>query len=149
IGALAGVNMISGAGMLDFLICQSAEKLVVDAEAIAMAQRLLRGIETPTETLATAAFALTGGRGEFLKIKETRRLFQTEQHLPSKVIDRGSVRAWQAGGSLDTFARAKQRVNELLAAYQRPAIAADVERELRAIVAHEAKAAGMETLPGV
>jgi len=76
-------------------------------------------------------------------------LFQTEQHLPSKVIDRGSVRAWQAGGSLDTFARAKQRVNELLAAYQRPAIAADVERELRAIVAHEAKAAGMETLPGV
>ena len=43
IGALAGINMISGAGMLDFLACQSAEKLVVDAEAIAMAKRLLAG----------------------------------------------------------------------------------------------------------
>ncbi|HZY42542.1 MAG TPA: trimethylamine methyltransferase family protein, partial [Anaerolineae bacterium] len=29
VGALAGVNMISGAGMLDFLMCQSAEKLVI------------------------------------------------------------------------------------------------------------------------
>ncbi len=38
IGALAGINMISGAGMLDFLACQSPEKLVVDAEGIAMAQ---------------------------------------------------------------------------------------------------------------
>ena len=75
VGALAGVNMISGAGMLDFLVCQSAEKLVIDAEAIAMAQRLLRGIGTPTETLATAMFAQTGLKGEFLKMKDTRRLF--------------------------------------------------------------------------
>ena len=54
VGALAGIDMISGAGMLDSLRCQSAEKLVLDAEAIAMAQRLVRGIATPTETLATA-----------------------------------------------------------------------------------------------
>ena len=32
IGALAGINMISGAGMLDFLACQSPEKLTIDAE---------------------------------------------------------------------------------------------------------------------
>ena len=149
VGALAGINMISGAGMLDFLVCQSAEKLVIDAEAIAMAQRLLRGIGTPTETLATAMFAQTGLKGEFLKIKDTRRLFQSEQHLPSKVIDRGSVRAWQEAGGLDTFARAKNRVNELLAAYTRPVLASEVERELIALVRREAKAAGMEELPGV
>ena len=149
VGALAGVNMISGAGMIDFLVCQSAEKLVIDAEAIAMAQRLLRGIATPTETLATAMFAQTGLKGDFLKLKDTRRLFQQEQHLPSKVIDRGSMRAWQEGGSLDAFGRAKLRVNDLLAAYRRPALASDVERELVALVQREAKAAGMEMLPGV
>ena len=43
IGALAGINMISGAGMLDFLACQSPEKLVVDAEGIAMANECWRG----------------------------------------------------------------------------------------------------------
>ena len=32
IGALSGINMISGSGMLDFLACHSAEKLVIDAE---------------------------------------------------------------------------------------------------------------------
>ena len=149
VGALAGINMISGAGMIDFLVCQSAEKLVIDAEAIAMVQRLLRGIATPTETLATAMFAQTGLKGDFLKLKDTRRLFPQEQHLPSKVIDRGSMRVWQEGGSLDAFGRAKLRVNDLLAAYRRPAITSEVEHDLAALVQREAKAAGMETLPGV
>jgi trimethylamine--corrinoid protein Co-methyltransferase len=149
VGALAGVNMISGAGMLDFLVCQSAEKLVIDAEAIAMAQRLLRGVTTPTETLATAMFAQTGLKGEFLKLKDTRRLFPQEQNLPSKVIDRGSLRAWQESGSLDAFGRAKMRVQELLGAYQRPQLADDVERKLLALVQREARAAGLETLPGL
>ena len=55
VGGLAGIDMISGAGMLDFLLAQSAEKLVIDADAIGMVQRLLRGIGTPTETLATGS----------------------------------------------------------------------------------------------
>src|SRR5512139_3475148 len=149
VGALAGINMISGAGMIDFLVCQSAEKLVIDAEGIAMAQRLLRGIATPTETLATAMFAQTGLKGEFLKLKDTRRLFPQVQHLPSKVIDRGSMRAWQEGGSLDAFGRAKTRVDDLLTAYQRPKLPPELEHELIALVQREAHAAGLEELPGI
>jgi trimethylamine--corrinoid protein Co-methyltransferase len=141
--------MISGAGMLDFLACQSAEKLVVDAEAIASAQRLLQGVEPRGESMATAAFAQNGLRGDFLKLKETRQWFQVEQHLPSAVTDRGSVRAWQAGGALDTFGRAKVRVKELLAAYRRPVLSVEVERDMRAIVERETRRAGMANLPGV
>ena len=47
VGALAGINMISGAGMIDFLACQSPEKLVIDAEAIGMVKRLLEGMKNP------------------------------------------------------------------------------------------------------
>ena len=54
IGVLAGINMISGAGMLDFLASMSIEKLVLDAEAIGYAHRLSRGIDPRGETLATA-----------------------------------------------------------------------------------------------
>src|SRR5512146_238421 len=86
LGALAGINMISGAGMLDFLACHSIEKLVIDAEAIASAQQLIRGIEPLTESLATGMFAQTGLHGDFLKLKETRSLFRTEQHFPSDII---------------------------------------------------------------
>jgi trimethylamine--corrinoid protein Co-methyltransferase len=120
LGAMTGINMISGAGMLGFLNCFSLEKLVLDAEAIAMAQRLLQGIVIPQGSLALDTFAQVGLTGDFLKLKETRTLFRREQHLPSTLIDRGSLRAWQEHGSLDLAKRAHERVNELLAQYRKP-----------------------------
>lgn len=143
LGALSGINMISGAGMLDFLACQSPEKLVVDAEAIAMAQRLLAGVQVHTETLATAMFAGIDFKGEFLKQKITRQLFRKEQHLPSAVIERGSVRAWQEAGSSDTFQRAKMRVDELLMGYERPSLPAAQVEALHQMMNHLAAQANM------
>jgi trimethylamine--corrinoid protein Co-methyltransferase len=149
IGALAGINMISGAGMLDFLACQSPEKLVVDAEAIAMARRLLAGLEVRTATLATALFEGINFKGDFLKQRITRDLFFKEQYLPSPVIDRDSIRGWQQGGGADTFARARARTQELLAGYERPQVALEHEKDLTAMVAFLAKEAGMDRLPEI
>jgi trimethylamine---corrinoid protein Co-methyltransferase len=149
IGALAGINMISGAGMLDFLLCQSAEKLVVDAEAIGMVQRMLQGVQVQTPTLALELFNGIFWKGDFLKQKATRQLFAKEQYLPSAVIDRDSVRGWQQAGGLDTFARAKVRVGELLKAYQAPPTHLDERRELKQTVARLAQAAGMDQLPEI
>jgi trimethylamine--corrinoid protein Co-methyltransferase len=149
VGALAGINMISGAGMLDFLACHSPEKLVIDAEAIAMAKRLLDGVQVRTETLATAMFEGLNFKGDFLKQKITRKLFRQEQYLPSNIIDRGSIRAWQDGGSLDALARAKSRLTELLAAYERPPLPSEQERELHRMVTGLAREAGMAPLPEV
>jgi len=149
IGALAGIDLISGAGMLDFLLTQSAEKLVVDAEGIGMVQRLLRGIATPTETLATGAFAGLAEAGSFLQLPETRRLFKGEQHLPSPIIDRASHRAWEEAGALDMFERARARVDELLAAYAGPSLTADTEAVLVARVRREGQPFGLVELPGL
>ena len=147
IGALAGINMISGAGMLDFLACQSPEKLVMDAEAIGMVKRLLGGMKVQTETLATAMFEGINFKGDFLKQKITRELFAKEQYLPSAVIDRASVRAWQAEGGTDAFSRAKVRTKQLLSEYKRPEMDADKEQELHSMVENLARKAGMDTLP--
>ena len=147
IGALAGINMISGAGMLDFLACQSPEKLVVDAEAIGMVKRLLAGMMVQTPTLATAMFEGINFKGDFLKQKITRELFAKEQYLPSSVIERASVRGWQAEGGTDTFTRAKIRTNQLLSTYQRPQIETAKEKELNNLVENLARKAGMEKLP--
>ena len=147
LGALAGINMISGAGMLDFLACHSIEKLVIDAEAIASAQRLIEGIEPRTESLAVAMFAQTGLHGDFLKLKETRTLFRKEQHFPSSVIDRGLPTMDDAPpGIMD---RARQRVEELLSAYERHALTPECEREMIAFAQHEGKKAGLEGLPEI
>ena len=147
IGALAGVNMISGAGMLDFLACHSPEKLTVDAEAIGMAKRLLEGIQVRTETLATGMFEGITFKGDFLKQRITRELFSKEQYMPSEVIDRDSIRGWQQAGGQDTFARARDRTRQLLEAYQRPELDPAREKELVSMVAIRAKSAGMDTLP--
>ncbi len=149
LGALAGINMISGAGMLNFLAAMSIEKLVIDAEAIGYAQRLLAGIEARTPTLATEMFAALGHSGDFLKLKETRRLFRSEQYLPSPVIDRDSLRGWQEAGSPSAFDRARTRVNELVTAYRRPQMPSSLARDLRAFMEGEARSAGMEQLPEI
>jgi trimethylamine---corrinoid protein Co-methyltransferase len=149
VGALAGVDLISGAGMLDFLLCQSAEKLVVDAEWIGMARRLRRGIETPTESLAVEMFTRAGLEGHFLELADTRRLFRGEQHLPSAVVDRASHRAWLDDGGLDAFGRARRRVDELLASYRRPSIAPEAEAAIIDRVRREGAAVGLAGLPGL
>ncbi|PYX86378.1 MAG: hypothetical protein DMG68_15535, partial [Acidobacteria bacterium] len=142
LGALAGINMISGAGMLDFLACHSIEKLVIDAEAIASAQRLVQGIEPRGESLATGMFAQTGLQGDFLKLKETRALFRSEQHFPSAVIQRGE-------DSPDILARARARVEELVAEYRRPDLSSEREQALRVFAEMEARGAGLGHLPGI
>jgi trimethylamine--corrinoid protein Co-methyltransferase len=147
VGALAGINMISGAGMLDFLAAQSLEKLVIDAEAIGMSKRLVTGIHLHTDTLATAMFEGINFKGEFLKQKATRQLFFKEQYLPSTVIDRGSIRTWKQGGELDTVSRARETVNDLLASYQMPEFDEDEIKELTRLVEGLAARAGLSRLP--
>jgi trimethylamine---corrinoid protein Co-methyltransferase len=149
IGALSGINMISGSGMLDFLSCHSAEKLVIDAEGIAMAKRMIEGVKLHTETLATGFYDdnINFKGGDFLKQRITMQLFRKEQHLPSNVIDRASMRDWKESGSLDTYGRAKLMVTKLLESYIKPTIDPAKEKELHAFMVDLAKKAGMDTLP--
>jgi len=149
IGALAGINMISGAGMLDFLACMSPEKLVIDAEAIGMAKRMVEGIQIHTPTLAVEMFDGINFKGDFLKQKITRTLVRKEQYLPSGVIDRGSIRTWQQQGCPDTLKRAQNRVREIVKNYIPPEYTKAHIDELSRLVAHLAVEAGMDKLPAL
>lgn len=149
LGVLSGINMISGAGMLDFLACQSLEKLVIDAEAIANAKRFLQGITLHSDSLALEHFEDFEFPGNFLAHKLTRQLFRGEQYFPSPVIDRGSLRSWKEKGSNDIFIRAKIRVKELLSIYHPPDIPPEIERALYQLVSTLARKAGMDNLPEI
>jgi trimethylamine--corrinoid protein Co-methyltransferase len=148
LGALADINMISGAGMLDFLRAQSLEKLVVDAEIIAMVKRLLRGVSAPEgETLGAHLIRAVGHHGQFLGQKHTRAWFAREQHMPTQVVDRGSLAAWQNEGGKTTADRARAQVQTLLATYQPRALTGEVRRALRDITERAARRFGMDRLP--
>ena len=147
LAALAGVNMVSGAGMMDFESCFSLEKLVIDNELIGMARRLMRGIDVSEDPLATTIMRQVGHEGNFLATKHTRRWFKREQFIPSPIIDRDYRRAWETKGAKDIVQRAHERVEQLVAAYQPKPLPKEVEKELTAITLQAAQAQGLEQLP--
>jgi trimethylamine--corrinoid protein Co-methyltransferase len=149
LGALVGINMISGAGMLDFLACQSPEKLVLDAEAISSARRLLAGVSDIEGDLISSFYEVFEFKGDFLKQRITRDLFKKEQYLPSEVIDRDSLRGWQEAGKLDAWQRAKARTRMLLDGYQPPDLDPKLRDELTKLTSIHAQRAGMDHLPEI
>jgi trimethylamine--corrinoid protein Co-methyltransferase len=147
LAALAGVNMVSGAGMMDFESCQSFEKLVLDAEIIGMAKRLILGIEAREEPIALTLMRKLGHRADYLAEPHTRNWFRRELHIPSEVIDRGSLDGWKRRGSKSALQRASERVDLLIAKYEAPPVSAELCSELRTIAAAAARKFGMEHLP--
>jgi trimethylamine--corrinoid protein Co-methyltransferase len=147
LAALGGVNMVSGAGMMDFESCQSLEKLVIDAEIIGMAKRLVRGLEAREDPIALPLMRQLRHQADYLAQEHTLRWFQEEFFLPSEVVDRGSLDAWQSAGGRSTFERAHDRSQRLLAAYEPPAREEGLKAELRAIATRAARSFGMDELP--
>jgi trimethylamine--corrinoid protein Co-methyltransferase len=147
LGALAGVNMMSGPGMLDFESCFSLEKLVIDAEIVGMAKRLVAGVDDTADPLALDVMREVGHAGNFLKSKHTRRHFRREDYIPTEVIDRDFRQTWYDKGALDVNTRAHRRVQELIAAWQPLDLDADTVRELETIATRSAQAAGLDRLP--
>lgn len=145
--ALAGVNMVSGAGMLDFESCQSYEKLVIDAEIIGMAKRLVAGIEARDEPIALTLVRKLGHRADYLAQTHTLKWFKEEQYIPSAVIDRSSLDGWKRKGARTAFERATDRVNQLLATYEPSPVSGELRAELRHITTKAAQKFGMDELP--
>lgn len=147
LAGLAGVNMVSGAGMMDFESCQSYEKLVIDAEIIGMARRLVRGIDVREDPIALTLIRSLGHRADYLALPHTVEWFQREFYMPSSVIDRGPLDAWEKAGATSATDRARARVETLLGTYEPPMIAEELRAELRKITMKAANQFGMDELP--
>ena len=145
--ALSGVNMVSGAGMMDFESCLSYEKLVIDAEIIGMAKRLIAGIDGRQTPIALDIIQDLGHKADYLGHPHTMKWFREELYIPSKVIDRGSLDAWEKKGSKSTWERAQDRVNTLLTDYQPSPMSDDVKKELRDLTTAATSKFGMNELP--
>ena len=147
LGALAGINVVSGPGILDYLLTQSFEKLVLDHEACGMALRLVGGIARRDEDVADLIEALVAA-GEFLSHDHTRRYWREELSVASPVIDRESYGDWEATGSMSARQRAAREVDRRLAAAGDGRPDDGVDRALVRIMGAEATRCGCDGLPG-
>jgi trimethylamine--corrinoid protein Co-methyltransferase len=146
IGALAGVNVISGPGMLDFESTQSLEKLVIDDGICAMVYRLLGGIVQRDEPIALGVFEDFSPGMSFLAHPHTRRWYRQEHILPG-LADRDTYEAWAAAGRNSIVDKAHEDVRRRLAAYAVPPLAETVLGDLDGIMTAYGRASGLDALP--
>jgi trimethylamine--corrinoid protein Co-methyltransferase len=149
LAALAGVNEISGPGMLDFESCLSLEKLVLDNDICGMALRLVRGIEPHEDFPARPLFEEMLREKHLLIAKHTRRWLKTEHYFPSAVIDRANRGRWLQEGGTTLVERARREKERLLRTWQPSRLELGIKAELVQLIAAEARAHGMDRLPEV
>lgn len=149
LAALAGVNSVSGPGMLDFESCQSLEKLVVDHEICASVQRLVEGVVPREDFPALPLFEELLAEQHLLIAAHTRRHLRAEIRFPGPVIDRANRARWLEEGGLSLGQRARNEVERLLAAWQPPPLPAGTAAELERVMTAEARRRGLDRLPGV
>jgi trimethylamine--corrinoid protein Co-methyltransferase len=147
LAALAGINSVSGPGMLDFESCMSLEKLALDNEICGMAKRLIRGIEPREDFPALPRFEELLREKHLLIADHTRRYLKQEIFFPGAAIDRANRARWQAEGSRTLGERAHAEVERLVARYRPSSLPDDVKAELTRLMTREARRYGMDHLP--
>ncbi len=147
LAALAGINNVSGPGMLDFESCLSLEKLIVDNEICGMALRLTRGIEPRDDFPALPIFEELLRDKQLLIAEHTRAHLREEHYMPGAVIDRANRSRWQEEGGVSLANRAQSEVDRLLGEYEPSRLPDDVKKELTRLMTDEAKRHGMDALP--
>jgi len=147
LGALAGINVISGPGMLDLENCLSYEKLVIDDTICATAERLIRGVDVNDETLAIDVIKRVGAGGHFLADKHTVEWFKKELFIPSELVDRQDLKLWKEHGSKDTFKRAKEIARQIIRDHKPEPLPPDIEKDLDNVTRKIMKAHDVDKLP--
>ncbi|MBI4025759.1 MAG: trimethylamine methyltransferase family protein, partial [Verrucomicrobia bacterium] len=129
--AMSGANYIhDAAGLMEFDLTASYEKMVIDDEIIGRCLRVLRGIEVTDETIALDVMLEVGAGGNFLAEEHTIRHMRTE-FAPNTISDREHREAWAAAGSKDTFVRAHEAALKILKEHVPLAIDPQVDRQVR------------------
>ena len=146
-GGLAGINSISGPGMMDFENCFSLAKLVIDHEICRMVYRLLEGI-SPKEDFSSIPIMheLTDAQ-QLLTSEHTVRYLRSEHLFPNQIITRSNRARWEADGCKPTVKLADSRVVSLINKYNSSLPAKDTYTELFKIMQTEASRYGQNTLP--
>jgi trimethylamine---corrinoid protein Co-methyltransferase len=134
LAALAGVNSVSGPGMLDFLLVFSLPKLVFDDEMCGQALRFVRDVRPVDDLPVGALIDHLMADQHLIMADHTTAHWPEELYLPSPIVDRDNREAWLRQGGKDTFERAKDEVDRRLAAYRQPATDPLIVAELEGII---------------
>jgi trimethylamine--corrinoid protein Co-methyltransferase len=149
LAGLKGINMISGAGMMNFESTQSIQKLIIDNEICGMTYKLLAGIGRRDDPIAKELIIDLLAEKHLLTHEHTLRWFREELHFPGAVIDRANLEEWKIQGAKTAGERAWETAEELLAGYPGVSLDPRVAGSLTALMQRDAREQGLDALPGI
>jgi trimethylamine--corrinoid protein Co-methyltransferase len=134
LAALAGVNSVSGPGMLDYVMTFSLPKLVFDNELCGQALHFIRPVapvdDLPARHLVQAQLA----EQHMLTASHTLSHWPRQLYLPGPVYDRKNYESWARAGSKDLWQRAVEEVEARLASYQPIETDPTIEKEMHRLI---------------
>jgi len=134
LAAIAGVNSVSGPGMLDFVLTFSLPKLVFDNEVCGQSLHFVREIEV-LDDLPTGKLVDDLMRDDHLITSpHTLEHWPNQLCLTDPVIDRLNRESWEEAGRKDLEQRATEEVEERLANYQPIETDPEIDTAMREIV---------------
>jgi len=129
LGALSGVNNMSGPGMLELESCFSLPKLVLDNDLCGIALRAAQGIPTSGDHVPSGVvFDELLTEGHLLASEHTLR--HCREHFYPQMLDRDRRDNWAKRGSQDAAKRAAARVREILESGSHALPEPEIRREL-------------------
>ena len=131
--ALAGANVLVGAGMIQESLVISHEQLVIDDELHRTVVRALEGFEVDEERLGLEALDRVGPGGNFVADPHTLKFLRGERYL-THLLYRNSREAWETSGSKDFEERAKERAQAILREHQPNPLPEDIGKALDELV---------------
>jgi len=132
--ALAGANMIYGAGMVETGQTMDYGQLVIDNEFASLVKYVLGGIPVNDETLALDVIHEVGASKNFLSHEHTLKYMRTAQTY-SDLIDRQTLENWEAEGQKDIHRKAWEKAKQILKNHQPEPLPKEVQTTLGSIVA--------------
>ena len=134
LAALAGVNSVSGPGMLDYVLVFSLPKLVFDNELCGQALRLVDEMrvidDLPIDHLVDELLR----EQHLITAEHTLNHWPQQLYLPHHVVDRTNRESWKRNGQPTLEQRTTRAVDEYLAKYQPIETDAAIDREMRRLI---------------
>jgi len=133
IPALAGLNLVTGIGLVASESIASPQQIVIDDEICGIIKRLLEGVYVDEEALALDVIKEVGMEGNFISHKHTIKYALREHWLP-KLSDRRSPDVWIEAGKKTAIERAKEIAKKVLETHQPEPLPKDIVEEMKKLV---------------
>jgi trimethylamine--corrinoid protein Co-methyltransferase len=123
---LSGVDLVQGPGALETSGMLCLEQIVVDDEIAGLCKRIRDGIDLSDAKNCFDDIAAVGPGGHFLMQDSTLAACRSDEFYTPALSNRHTFERWSELGRPDLYSKARERVEEILAAPQKNPLSDDV-----------------------